>query len=44
MLHLDYTSLLDIGILKDWAFNMRNKDGNEYKESAVKIIWNSTAK
>jgi hypothetical protein len=31
-------------ILKDWAFNMRKKNGNEYKESVVKIMWNSTAK
>jgi hypothetical protein len=31
-------------ILKDWAFNIRKKSGNKYKESVVKIMWNSTAK
>lgn len=31
-------------ILKDWAFNMRKKDGTEYKEGVVKTIWNLTAK
>lgn len=29
---------------QSWAFNMRKIDGTEYKESALKIIWNLTAK
>lgn len=31
-------------ILKDWASNMRKKDGSFYKESVVKTMWNVTAK
>lgn len=31
-------------ILKDWASNMRKKDGSYYKESVVKTMWNVTAK
>lgn len=31
-------------ILKDWAFNMRKQNGEDYKESAVKTLWNVTAK
>lgn len=31
-------------ILKDWGFNMRKKDGTEYKESVVKTMWNIVAK
>lgn len=31
-------------ILQDWAFNMRKKDGSEYKERVVKLMWNVTAK
>jgi hypothetical protein len=31
-------------ILKDWAFNMKRQDGTDYKESVVKVMWNSTAK
>ena len=31
-------------IMKDFAFNMRKIDGNDYKESVVKTIWNTTAK
>lgn len=31
-------------ILKDWAYNMRKKDGDDYKENVVKTIWNITAK
>ena len=31
-------------ILKDWAFNMRKKNGEDYKESVVKTLWNVTAK
>ncbi|KAK9871463.1 hypothetical protein WA026_012837 [Henosepilachna vigintioctopunctata] len=31
-------------ILKDWAFNMKRADGTEYKESAVKTIWNISDK
>lgn len=39
------TSLENIAnILKDWAFNMRRQNGEEYKEQTVKTIWNVTAK
>lgn len=31
-------------ILKDWGFNMKRKNGEDYKESVVKVMWNSTAK
>ncbi|KAK5638533.1 hypothetical protein RI129_012828 [Pyrocoelia pectoralis] len=31
-------------ILKDYAFNMRKRNGEDYKESCVKTIWNTTAK
>lgn len=31
-------------ILKDWAFNMRKVNGEEYKESVIKTMWNVTAK
>lgn len=31
-------------VLADWAFNMRKEDGTEYKESVVKLLWNSVAK
>lgn len=31
-------------ILKDFAFNMRRSDGEDYKESVVKTIWNTIAK
>lgn len=31
-------------MLKDWAYNMKKKTGEDYKEYAVKTIWNSTAK
>ena len=31
-------------ILKDWAFNMRKRNGEEYKDYTVKTIWNVTAK
>ncbi len=31
-------------ILTDWGFNMRKSDGESYKESCVKTIWNVTAK
>lgn len=31
-------------IMKDWAFNMRRKDGEDYKESVIKTLWNNTAK
>ncbi|KAF2904661.1 hypothetical protein ILUMI_01516 [Ignelater luminosus] len=30
-------------VIKDWAFNMKRKDGEDYQES-VKIMYNSTAK
>lgn len=31
-------------ILEDFGFNMRRKDGTNYKESVVKVLWNSTVK
>ena len=31
-------------ILTDWAYNMKKKNGDDYKESVVKTIWNTTAK
>lgn len=31
-------------ILKDWGFNMKRKNGEDYKEAVVKLMWNSTAK
>lgn len=31
-------------ILKDWAYNMRKKDGQDYKETVIKTMWNVTAK
>lgn len=31
-------------ILKDWASNMRKKDGSIYKETVVKTMWNVAAK
>lgn len=31
-------------ILQDWAYNMRKKDGTEYKEAVVKLMWNVSAK
>lgn len=31
-------------ILKDWAFNMRKCNGENYKENVVKTMWNITAK
>lgn len=31
-------------ILEDWAYNMRKKNGENYKESVVKTLWNGTAK
>uniref|UniRef100_A0A6P7FXK5 Uncharacterized protein LOC114335199 n=1 Tax=Diabrotica virgifera virgifera TaxID=50390 RepID=A0A6P7FXK5_DIAVI len=31
-------------ILKDWAVNMRRKDGTEFKEATVKTMWNLTSK
>lgn len=31
-------------ILKDWAYNMKRKDGNDYKEAVIKTMWNKTAK
>lgn len=31
-------------ILKDWAFNMKKANGEDYKESVVKVMWNCTAK
>jgi len=32
------------GILKDWGYNMRRKDSEEYKEGVVKTMWNIVAK
>ena len=31
-------------ILKCWAFNMRKRQGEEYKEHTVKVFWNVKAK
>jgi hypothetical protein len=31
-------------ILCDWAFNMKKNNGEDYKDSAVKTIWNTSAK
>src|SRR5699024_8617112 len=31
-------------ILQDWGFNIKRKNGDDYKESCVKTIWNPTAK
>ena len=31
-------------ILEDYAFNMKKRDGGDYKESVVKLMWNVTAK
>ena len=31
-------------ILEDYAFNMRKKNSEDYKESVIKVLWNSTAK
>ena len=31
-------------ILKDWGYNMGKYNGEEYKESAVKTMWNVAAK
>ena len=28
-------------ILKDWGFNIKCKNGEDYKESVTKIMWNS---
>lgn len=30
--------------LRNYASNMRRKDGEEYKECVIKTLWNSTAK
>ena len=34
----------EAAILCDWAFNMKKSNGEDYKESAVKTIWNTSAK
>lgn len=31
-------------ILMDWGFNMKKKNGDDYKEYVVKTMWNTTAK
>lgn len=31
-------------ILKDWAVNMRKRDGSEFKEATIKTVWNITSK
>jgi hypothetical protein len=33
-----------VEILKDWGFNMKRINGEDYKEAVVKLMWNSTAK
>lgn len=41
---LNTTTTIEIAnILRDWAFNMKKKNGEDYKEYVVKTIWNSTA-
>lgn len=44
--HINKTTTLPQlnAILMDWAFNMKKRDGSEYKESVVKTLWNNTAK
>lgn len=31
-------------ILKDWAVNIRKKDGTEFKEATIKTMWKITSK
>ncbi|CAH0560364.1 unnamed protein product [Brassicogethes aeneus] len=31
-------------ILEDYGFSMRKKNSEDYKESVIKVLWNSTAK
>lgn len=31
-------------ILKDWAINMRKRDGSDFKETTIKTMWNLTSK
>ncbi|KAJ3648473.1 hypothetical protein Zmor_020274 [Zophobas morio] len=31
-------------ILKDWGYNMKKVDGNDYEEAVIKTMWNVTAK
>lgn len=31
-------------VLKDWGYNMKKMNGDDYKESVVKAMWNQTAK
>ncbi|XP_031335169.1 uncharacterized protein LOC116165037 [Photinus pyralis] len=31
-------------IMKDWGYNMKQKNGEDYKESVIKTMWNVTAK
>jgi hypothetical protein len=31
-------------ILKDWGYNMPKENGQDYKETVVKTMWNVTAK
>lgn len=38
------TDIYLANILKDWAYNMRKMDGQDYKESTVKTVWNTTSK
>lgn len=39
------TSVHEIAkVLKDWGYNMRKNNGDEYKESTIKVMWNLTAK
>ena len=30
-------------ILQDWGYNMRRKNGENYKQTVVKMIWNVAA-
>jgi hypothetical protein len=31
-------------LLKGWAGNMKRKNGEDYEEAVIKLMWNSTAK
>lgn len=31
-------------IMKDWAYNMKKTNGDDYKETVIKAMWNQTAK
>jgi hypothetical protein len=31
-------------LLKEWTENMKRKNGDNYEEAVIKLMWNSTAK